>query len=281
MVCSKKSLPYLNIKGKIVSIKSHSVMGIINVCSDSFYKNSQLDSLSLVLKKCEQMIKDGASFIDLGSVSSKPGSAYPGADEEITRLLRFFPVLRKEFPEMLFSIDTWNSKVAKVLLDNGADIINDISAGTFDKLLPEIVSEYHCPYIIMHTPAMPDKMNDCTKYDDIVGEINLFFSERIHSFHQMGITDLIIDPGFGFGKTLEQNYCVLKNLKTLSFHERPILVGMSRKSMLYNLLKIDSEKALNATSVVNAVALMNGADILRVHDVAEAVEAVKIIEALS
>ena len=256
------------------------IMGILNLNQDSFYSKSRIQNIDDCLVHCEKMLKEGAKIIDVGAISSRPKAKYPGTKEELSRLMSIFPMLRKSFPKAIFSIDTWNAKVAKQMLEEGADIINDISAGLLDTNLPEVIAHYHCPYIIMHMKGNPENMQNLANYDKLIHEINLFFTERLKFLHQKGINDIVIDPGFGFSKTVEQNFELLNNLQMLKCHNSPVLVGLSRKSMIYKTLNCSPEEALNGSSAAHGIALMKGASILRVHDVKEAVEVLKILNGL-
>jgi dihydropteroate synthase len=257
-------------------LKLPAVMGILNITPDSFYSGSRVDSETETLKRCGEMIADGASIIDIGAISTRPGAEYPGEEEELKRLMSVFPALRKAFPDALFSIDTWNSKVAEALLNEGADIINDISAGLMDQDMPEVILRHKCPYIIMHMKGDPKTMQSMTDYENLIREVNRFFVERLNYLRGIGINDIIIDPGFGFSKTIEQNYELLDKMQMLTYHGAPVLAGLSRKSMIYKALGITPEESLNGTTALNTIALMKGAGILRVHDVKEAVEVVGV-----
>ncbi len=265
-----------NRKGTLSELQLPTVMGILNITPDSFYSGSRVTDEKETLQRCEQMLTDGASIIDIGAVSTRPGSEYPGEEEELKRLMNVFPALRKAFPDALFSIDTWNSKIAEAILNEGADIINDISAGLKDQDMPEVILRHKCPYIIMHMKGDPKNMQSLTDYENLIREVNSFFVERLNYLRGIGINDIIIDPGFGFSKTIEQNYELLDKMQMLTYHGAPVLAGLSRKSMIYKALGITPEESLNGTTALNTIALMKGAGILRVHDVKEAVEVVRI-----
>ena len=256
------------------------VMGILNVTPDSFYAKSRVgkdDSL----KKAEQMLNEGVDFIDIGGYSSRPNAANISEDEELSRVIPVIDSIHKNFPEAVISIDTFRAKVAASALENGAHIINDISGGKLDEKMLSIVGKFRTPYIGMHMRGNPQTMRGLTEYEDLLLEVSAYFDELKTRAQGLGIKDLIIDPGFGFAKTLEQNYYLLKKLSYLKHLDCPILVGVSRKSMIYKLLKIDPEDAMSATSGLNAIALIKGASILRVHDVKEAKELVTMTEAIN
>ncbi len=225
----------------------------------------------------EEMINEGADFIDIGGQSTRPGADFINADIELKRVIPTLIAIRQKFPDVLLSIDTFWSKVAKEAIENGAAIVNDISAGSFDGDMFKTVAQLKVPYVLMHMQGTPQTMQNNPQYNDVVIDVNFFFSEKISALRQFGVNDIILDPGFGFGKTVEQNYRLLKNLPLLGFGEFPLLIGASRKSMVNKVLNISAQDALNGTSVVNTLALRNGANILRVHDVKEAKEAVKIM----
>lgn len=265
-----------NRRGSLFDLQLPAVMGILNITPDSFYTESRFYDENEILNYCGQMLSEGASIIDIGAVSTRPGAEYPGEGEELRRLMRAFPALRKAFPDTLFSIDTWNSKIAEALLKEGADMINDISAGLKDQDMPEVILRHKCPYIIMHMKGDPKTMQSMTDYENLIREVNRFFVERLNYLRGIGINDIIIDPGFGFSKTIEQNYELLDKMQMLTYHGAPVLAGLSRKSMIYKALGITPEESLNGTTVLNTIALMKGAGILRVHDVKEAVEVVRL-----
>jgi len=255
-------------------------MGILNVTPDSFYDGNTLKSDKDILSRTEKMLKDGATFIDVGGYSSKPNAKHISEKEELQRALPVIKLLNEEFPESFISIDTFRSKVAYETVQKGACLVNDISAGSLDKNMFKTIAKLQVPYIIMHMQGTPQDMQNQPSYDNITKEITFYFSEKISQLRKLQINDIIIDVGFGFGKTIEQNYTLLNQLVLFKSLEVPILSGISRKSMLYKLLNTSPEKALNATTVANTIALMNGSSILRVHDVKEAYEAIKIVQAL-
>lgn len=267
----------INCKGKLIDLSRPKVMGILNVTPDSFYDGGKFKSDKEILNQVELMLKEGATFIDVGAYSSRPNAAHISLEEELSRLIPILKVILDRFPEALISVDTFRSTVARESIDAGGCMINDISAGSMDKQMFETISNLQVPYIIMHMVGTPQNMQNNTSYKDLIQEMIYYFSEKIFELRKLGVNDIIVDPGFGFSKTLDQNYDVLSKLECLAFMDLPILIGMSRKSMLYNLLHIKPEEALNATSVVNALALQKGAGIIRVHDVKEAVETIKIV----
>ncbi|NKI33070.1 dihydropteroate synthase [Croceivirga thetidis] len=269
----------INCKGELLDLSQSKVMGILNLTPDSFYDGGRFIKEKELLHQVEKMLNEGASFIDIGGYSSRPGADDISIDEEKKRVLPVLEVVLKMFPETLISIDTFRSEVATECLEGGAAMVNDISGGSLDERMFEVVAKYQVPYIIMHMRGTPQTMKSMTDYDDLLKEIIYYFSEKIALANQLKINDVIIDPGFGFAKTVEQNYFLLKNLALLKNLDRPILAGLSRKSMLYKTLGISPEGALNSTTAANILALENGANILRVHDVKEAVECIKIHEA--
>jgi dihydropteroate synthase len=268
----------INCLGQLIDLSSPKVMGILNVTPNSFYDGNRYNSENLILKQVEKLLSEGATFIDLGAYSSKPNAELVSEEEEIARLIPVQKSVLKHFPGTILSIDTFRSNVAKICLDSGAAIINDISAGTLDENMFGVVAHFHAPYIMMHLRGTPQTMTTLTQYDDIVKELLYYFSEKIAKARSFGISDLIIDPGFGFAKTLDQNYEVLQKLELFQNLDYPILVGISRKSMVYKVLESSADAALNGTTVLNTIALSHGANILRVHDVKEAVESVKLFE---
>lgn len=255
-------------------------MGILNITPDSFYDGGKFKDETTALNQVEKMLKDGASFIDIGAYSSRPGANEVSEELELKRITPIVALVLQNFPEALISIDTFRGKVAKECVAIGAAMINDISAGLRNDTLLDTVAELRVPYIMMHMRGTPKTMQTLTDYDDLMRDIIFFFSERLAQTKANGITDVIIDPGFGFAKTLEQNYQLLQQLDSLKIIDLPILAGISRKSMIYKLLKTDAANALNGTTALHMVALTKGANILRVHDVKEAMECVKLYEQL-
>ena len=266
----------INCLGQLIDLTTPKVMGILNITPNSFYDGGQYVKEKSILDQVEKMLMEGAAYIDLGAYSSKPNAALVSEEEEIARLLPVIKSVLKHFPDTLLSIDTFRSEVAKVSLDLGAAMINDIAAGNFDEKMFETIAKYQVPYVMMHMKGTPQTMTLLTQYDNIVKEMLFYFSEKITTARSFGINDLVVDPGFGFAKTLEQNYEVLQHLALFQNLELPILVGVSRKSMVYKILETNAEDALNGTTVLNTIALTKGANILRVHDVKEAVEAAKL-----
>ena len=271
----------INCKGQLIDLSQPKVMGILNVTPDSFYDGGRFRNTSSVMRQVDQMLEEGATFIDVGAYSSKPNADNVSETEELQRILPVVDLIIKNFPEILLSVDTFRSEVAKQCIDAGASLINDISAGHLDKNMLKTVAKLKVPYIMMHMRGTPKTMQQQTHYKNLVKEILFYFSERIEKARALGIVDLIIDPGFGFAKTLEQNYELLNKLELLNITDLPLLVGMSRKSMIYKTLDTSAEHALNGTTVLNTIALQKGAHILRVHDVKEAVESIKLTNMLS
>ena len=271
----------INCKGMLVDLTTPKVMGILNVTPNSFYDGGKYKNETEILSQVEKMLNEGADFIDIGAYSSKPNADFVLEEEEIARISPVVGLVLKHFPETLLSIDTFRSEVAKVSLENGAAIINDISAGNLDVKMFEIIAKYNVPYIMMHMRGNPKTMQSLANYNDIVKEILFYFSERVSMARSFGINDLIIDPGFGFAKTLEQNYEVFQKMELFKILELPLLAGVSRKSMIYKMLDIGVEDALNGTTVLNTLALTKGAKILRVHDVKAATECVTLFNKIN
>ncbi len=272
---------FINVRGNLIDLSVPKVMGIINVTPDSFYIGSRVTSEEGIIKAASQMIKDGADIIDIGGYSSRPGAEDINHDEERSRVINAVKIVNREFPGAVISIDTFRSEIAmEAVLEGGAGIINDISGGEADKQMFHVVKKIQVPYIMMHMQGVPGTMQENPVYDDVVADILKWFGERIFRLQSMGVNDMIIDPGFGFGKNAGQNFELLRHLRDFSIAGLPLLVGFSRKSMIWKTLGIMPDEALNGTSVLNTVALMNGADILRVHDVKEAVQTIKLIEEL-
>ena len=266
---------YINCKGELVSLKTPKIMGILNITPDSFFEKSRVSETE-ILYRVEEMMAQGADFIDLGGYSTRPGASEVSEVEELQRVIPMVKILIQKFPEIKISVDTFRSEVARQSLYEGACIINDISAGTLDEKIWNVVADFQVPYIAMHIVGTPHTMQNNTNYENIITEMMFYFSEKKAKAQRLGINDFVIDPGFGFSKTLEQNYEVLQNLDLFKEAQSPILVGISRKSMLYKLLNITQNEALNATSIANTIALMKGANILRVHDVKQAKECVEV-----
>ena len=263
---------------KLVSFDRPAVMGILNIGSDSFYDGGRYSSLDNALSHAERLLSDGADILDIGATSSKPGNRLADANDEISRLTPVIKGIRSRFPDSIISVDTYLSQTAAASIDAGADIINDISGGLLDQQMFSTVARLQVPYIMMHTTGRPDEMQLKCEYDDIIQDLSLFFSSRLDQLYRLGVKDVWIDPGFGFGKTLEQNYELLDRLDELtSAFREPLLVGVSRKSMIYRKLDITPQDALNGTTVINTKALLRGARILRVHDPKPALETIKLL----
>jgi len=267
----------LNLGGKPYSIDSPMIMGILNITPDSFHDGGQYTTVAKATFKVREMIDEGAAIIDIGACSTRPGAKALSPKEEIARLKTMLPSLKKEFPEIIFSLDTYQAEVARAGADMGVHIINDISGGTMDKNMAKAVADIKLPYILMHIQGTPQNMQQSPEYKDVFEDVSYYFSRQMNKFLDAGVADIILDPGFGFGKTLEHNYALLATLDLFRIFQRPLLVGASRKSMINKLLDISSKDALNGTTVVNTIALQKGADILRVHDVKAAAEALKIV----
>jgi len=248
----------------------------LNVTPNSFFDGGMYNDESELLSQVEKMIDDGATFIDIGAYSSKPNAEFVSEEEELSRIIPAIQIILKHFPDALLSIDTFRSVVAKACIENGAALINDISAGNMDDSMFEIIAKYKVPYIMMHMRGTPQTMQGITNYDDIVKEMLFYFSEKINKARSLGINDVIIDPGFGFAKTMDQNYELLRKTELFQLLELPLLVGISRKSMIYKQLNCSAKEALNGTTVLNTIALSKGANILRVHDVKEAMECIQL-----
>ena len=271
----------INCAGKLIDLSIPKIMGILNITPDSFYDGGRYNSDKKILDHVEKMIIDGAIFIDIGAYSSRPGGVDIDENEELKRIIPAIELVNKKFPEIIISIDTFRSKVAEACLNSGAAIINDISASQLDEKMMETISKYNVPYIIMHMKGNPQNMMDKTNYDDMLQEMIKYFSKKINQAISYKINDIIIDPGFGFAKNIKQNYDLLNHLDLLKILDKPIMVGISRKSMIYKSLNSTPEEALNGTTVLNTVALIKGASILRVHDVKEANECIKLIGSLN
>jgi len=271
----------INCAGKLIDLSIPKIMGILNITPDSFYDGGRYNSDKKILDHVEKMIIDGAVFIDIGAYSSRPGGVDIDENEELKRIIPAIELVNKKFPEIIISIDTFRSKVAEACLNSGASIINDISASQLDEKMMETIAKYNVPYIIMHMKGNPQNMMDKTNYDDMLQEMIKYFSKKINQAISYKINDIIIDPGFGFAKNIKQNYDLLNHLDLLKILDKPIMVGISRKSMIYKSLDSTPQEALNGTTVLNTVALIKGASILRVHDVKEANECIKLIGSLN
>ena len=272
----------ININGSLLSLSTPLVMGILNVTPNSFYHNSRKQSDEDIVNRCRDILQDGGAIIDVGAQSTSPSSKFLSAKEEADRLMPALKLIRKEFPNAIISVDTFYADIAKESVEEyGANIINDISGGEIDKRMFNVVAELNVPYILMHMRGVPQTMQDMTNYDNFIQDILYYFSEKRAKLSLLGVNDVIIDPGFGFSKSVAQNYELMAYLKYFHIFEEPILVGVSRKSMMYKLLETTPENSLNGTTVLNTASLLSGANILRVHDVKEAVECVKIISELT
>ncbi|MCX6275866.1 MAG: dihydropteroate synthase [Bacteroidetes bacterium] len=272
---------YLNIRGKLLDYSGPLVMGILNVTPDSFYDGGKNNTPDDVLNHARKMINEGASIIDIGAQSTRPGAKMLSSSEEWSRLQQPLRLLRKEFPEIVLSVDTFYSEIAEKAAGEGIDIINDISGGNMDKQMFSIAGKLKLPYVLMHIQGTPQTMQQSPSYNDVTSEVIDHLSGKIMQLIEAGVNDIIIDPGFGFGKTPEHNFGLLSNLGLFKIFERPILVGLSRKSMVTKVAGITPENALNGTTVLNTIALQKGANILRVHDVKEAMEAIKLTAKIS
>jgi len=269
---------YINTGGKLLDLDIPRVMGILNITPDSFYKGSRFSTDEEILRAATRMLEDGADILDVGGYSSRPGAKDITVEEERARVLNAVKLISRELPEAIISIDTFRAEIAReAVLECGAHIINDISGGEADNKMFSIVEKLNVPYILMHMKGEPRTMQKNPVYDDVVADILKWFGERIFKLKSAGLRDIIIDPGFGFGKTIDHNFELLRRLGDFSIAGLPVLVGLSRKSMIWKTLEINAAEALNGTSVLNAIALFNGADILRVHDVREAVQTIKLI----
>ncbi|RTY73183.1 dihydropteroate synthase [Flavobacterium sp. ZB4P23] len=271
----------INCKGILIDLSTPKVMGILNVTPNSFFDGGKYKNETEILSHTEKMLLDGATFIDVGTYSSKPNAEFVSEQDEISRIVPVIDLILKQFPDTIISIDTFRSEVAKASIESGAAIINDIAAGNLDDKMLEIIAKYNVPYIMMHMRGNPQTMQTLTDYDDIVKEMVFYFSEKVAMARSFGINDLIIDPGFGFAKTIAQNYEVFQKMDLFNILKLPLLVGVSRKSMIYKTLDTSIENALNGTTVLNTLALTKGAKILRVHDVKEAVECVTLFNKIN
>jgi dihydropteroate synthase len=270
----------LNCKGRLLVIDKPLVMGIINATPDSFFDGSRFNGVDEIVTEAERMLNDGADVIDLGGQSTRPGSDLIPADEEIKRVIPAIKTIANKFPGTIISIDTFYSKVAAAAIGAGATIVNDISAGSMDHKMIGTVAELKVPYVLMHMKGTPQTMQQNTTYENVTREVLDFFIAKTHELKNAGIVDIIIDPGFGFAKTIGQNFELLKDLSVFKMLDKAIMLGISRKSTIYKTLGLSANEALNGTSVLNTIGLMNGASILRVHDVKEAKEAVKLFSAI-
>lgn len=262
----------INCKGELLSLDTPKIMGILNVTPDSFFDGGKHNNIKQALLQTEQMLSEGAEIIDVGGYSSRPGATDISTKEEINRTVPVIKAILKEFPRTIISIDTFRSEVANAALDSGASIVNDISGGELDENMYHIVRKHNAPYILMHMKGTPQNMKLQTEYNHVFKDIAHYFSKKINQLTELGVNDIILDPGFGFAKTIDQNYELFNKIEQFSFFQRPLLVGISRKSMIYKVTETTSSEALHSTSALNLLALQKGAKILRVHDVKEACE---------
>ncbi|MDB5191721.1 MAG: folP [Segetibacter sp.] len=271
----------INCKGRLLVIDNPIIMGIINVTPDSFYSGSRIKGTDAVLEQARKMLDEGATIVDIGGQSSRPGSQQLSVDEELQRVIPAIETINKHFPSAIISIDTYYARVAREAIHSGASIVNDISSAALDEAMLETVAALKVPYIIMHMQGTPQTMQQSPSYENVTREVLDYFIRKIEQCRLAGINDVIIDPGFGFGKTIQHNFQLLRELSVFTILERPILAGLSRKGTVYKTLGTTAEEALNGTTVLNTIALLNGAKILRVHDVKEAAEAIKLVNTYS
>lgn len=271
----------LNARGRLIDLSSPKVMGIINLTPDSFYAGSRKQGLEEALLQAQKMLEEGAAFLDLGAYSSRPGAEDISVQEETDRLLPVVEAIAENFPEAVLSVDTFRSKVAEAAIKAGAHIINDISGGQLDENMFATVARLQTPYILMHMKGTPQNMNKMAEYGDVFAEVYDYLAGKYYQLKQLGVQDVIIDPGLGFAKKAEHSYLLLKRLQDFNMLQLPLLAGVSRKTMIYKTLGITAADALNGTTVLNTIALTKGVNILRVHDVKEAVEAVKLFQAVN
>ena len=270
----------INCKGELVDLTRPKVMGILNLTPDSFFDGGKYKDETSILQQVEYMLNHGATFIDMGAYSSRPGAEHVTEDEELLRMLPVIDLILTKFPDTLISVDTFRSKVAAESIEHGAALINDISAGNLDTAMFDTVADYQVPYIMMHMKGTPQSMQKQATYSDVIKDLRSYFSEKIRETTSKKINDIIIDPGFGFAKTTEQNYTLLNHLDLFQTFGLPILIGLSRKSMIYKVLESSPQEALNGTTALHTIALLKGANITRAHDVKEAMECVKLVEVL-
>ncbi len=272
---------YINVRGRLLDLSTPQVMGILNVTPDSFYSASRTRTEEEIAARVRRIVDEGASIIDIGAYSSRPGAEHVSAEEEMSRLRPGLEIIVREYPDAVVSVDTFRADVARRCVEEyGVSIVNDISAGEMDGRMFETVARLGVPYVMMHMRGTPQDMQRAPRYDNLLEEVFKYFAMKVRRLRDMGGKDIILDPGFGFGKTLEHNYELMASLQEFSLFGLPLLVGVSRKSMIYNLLGVTPAEALNGTTALNTVALLKGANILRVHDVREAVEAVRVVEKL-
>lgn len=274
------SHPLINCRGKLLDLSTPKVMGILNITLDSFFDGGKFTEEKAIIDQAGKMLSEGADILDIGAHSTRPGATDIPENEELNRLLPAIAAIRNKFPDAILSVDTFRAKVAEACISAGASIINDVSGGEQDEKMFETVARLNVPYILMHMQGTPQTMQENPVYKDVTAEVNGYLLKKLTSLRGMGVKDIILDPGFGFGKTVEHNFSLLRNLEAFTLHGCPVLAGLSRKSMICKTLKVNPEKALNGTTALNMVALMNGASILRVHDVKEAIETIKLFEQL-
>ena len=277
----EKISKYLNVGGRLLDFSEPRVMGILNVTPDSFYAESRTSEADAIAARAHQILDEGAAIVDIGAYSSRPGAEVVTPEEEMKRLRKGLEILRRETPDAVVSVDTFRADVARMCVEEyGVAIINDISGGELDENMFATIAQLGVPYILMHMQGTPQDMQQAPRYDNVLSEVFLYFARKVQQLRELGVKDIVLDPGFGFGKTLEHNYRLMAHLEEFRLFELPLLVGVSRKSMIYRLLDVTPQEALNGTTVLNTLALMKGADILRVHDVRQAVEAVKLVETM-
>ena len=277
----EKISKYLNVGGRLLDLSEPRVMGILNVTPDSFYAESRTSEADAIAARAHQILDEGAAIVDIGAYSSRPGAEVVTPEEEMKRLRKGLEILRRETPDAVVSVDTFRADLARMCVEEyGVAIINDISGGELDENMFATIAQLGVPYILMHMQGTPQDMQQAPRYDNVLSEVFLYFARKVQQLRDLGVKDIVLDPGFGFGKTLEHNYRLMAHLEEFRLFELPLLVGVSRKSMIYRLLDVTPQEALNGTTVLNTLALMKGADILRVHDVRQAVEAVKLVETM-
>lgn len=271
----------MNVRGRLISLANPKIMGVMNVTPDSFYQGSRFDSEEAILKQTEKMLHDGATFVDVGGYSSRPGAKEITSSEETRRISSAIQLIVKNFPEAIISIDTFRAEVAHVAIQEGASMINDISGGALDSEMFALVAKAQVPYVLMHMRGDPKTMTGLSQYENVVKEVTDYFHDRIHQLQALGVKDIVVDPGFGFAKNIKQNFKLLQSLDYLRILDKVILVGVSRKSLIWKTLSTTPDEALNGTTCLNTVAVLKGANILRVHDVKEAAEVCKLISSIS
>ncbi len=271
----------INCNGNLIDLSTPKVMGILNITPDSFFDGGKYTDASTFIPQVEKMLEEGAIFIDIGGYSSRPGADHISEKEEIERVIPVIELLVHHFPDILISIDTFRSSVAKRAVEAGASLINDISGGEMDAQMFQTIADLQVPYILMHMKGTPQNMQENPSYENVILEINQYFAQKVSQLNALGVHDIILDAGFGFGKTIDHNYDILKNYEVLGFGEFPTLVGLSRKSMIYKVLNITPNESLNGTTILNTFALQKGASILRVHDVKEAMECIRLMNRLN